>query len=701
MTALEALWQQPVMRVVGAALAGFLWQGSAVALVVGALLAALKRRPARERYAVACLGLLTMAVLPVASCWAALAGAPSTPTAGMMTVAGGVEELILVQGGAAPARWLERLQPWLMSAWLAGVLLLSLRTVLGWRRAQGLAHRGTCEPEPSLTHALARVMERMRMSQPVRLLTSVAIEVPVVVGLWRPLILVPASSLAGLTPSQLEAILAHELAHIRRHDYLVNLLQTLVETVLFYHPAVWWLSARIREEREHCADDLAVESCGDALLYARALAQLEQLRTAFPAPVLAASGGSLLTRIRRLLAVPEGGAPRRPWRLAGGLVAATMVVVLGASRQAQATVENEAPPMPTLPHPMPMLAGAPSGLEPAPLTPARVTSSVAREAVVRTRRQPRVAEDSSPGLPGASMAVAPSGVVAPVMAEVVAAVTAMAGSDVSRASTAPEPLPRSDDMTPPRFLSGEPLKLPRSFFERNATARHVGYEAEVHTRCTITEGGSVQDCEVLQAPAGLHDAVLRALTSRRYAPARHHGQPVSVGQTFVFKLRGLAVTEQAPTDAAMPAAPAPAGPGPSIGQAPPESQEPGAQEEVLDFGEGMTPPRKLSGEPLRFPASAWNDPDAWNSDFKGTVVARCTLTTEGTLTDCELAERVPFLDAEVLRTLATWRFTPVRFQGQPVAVRQTFNLRFNACVPERTQKWHRNFDVCSAGSTGG
>ena len=90
--------------------------------------------------------------------------------------------------------------------------------------------------------------------------------------------LLPASALAGLSPQQLEAILAHELAHIRRHDYLVNLLQTLVETLLFYHPAVWWLSRRIRIERENCCDDLAVSLCGDPVAYAKALADLEELR---------------------------------------------------------------------------------------------------------------------------------------------------------------------------------------------------------------------------------------------------------------------------------------------------------------------------------------------------------------------------------------------------------------------------------------
>ena len=102
----------------------------------------------------------------------------------------------------------------------------------------------------------------------------------------------PVSALAGLTPRQVEAILAHELAHIRRHDYVVNLLQTVVETLLFYHPAVWWLSHRIRVERENCCDDLAVSLCGDPVAYAAALAPATSLgeRVARLAELRAAEG---------------------------------------------------------------------------------------------------------------------------------------------------------------------------------------------------------------------------------------------------------------------------------------------------------------------------------------------------------------------------------------------------------------------------
>ena len=130
-------------------------------------------------------------------------------------------------------------------------------------------------------------------------LESARVTVPTLVGWLRPVVLVPAAALSGLTTYQLQAVLAHELAHIRRHDYLVNLLQSVVETLLFYHPAVWWVSSEVRAEREHCCDDLAVEVCGDRLVYVSALAELTSIeRRAF---ALAATDGSLVSRVRRIL----------------------------------------------------------------------------------------------------------------------------------------------------------------------------------------------------------------------------------------------------------------------------------------------------------------------------------------------------------------------------------------------------------------
>jgi uncharacterized protein (TIGR03435 family) len=152
---------------------------------------------------------------------------------------------------------------------------------------------------------LGRLGARIGLSRPVGLLVSARVEAPMVAGWLRPVVLVPVGALTGLPFEQLEALLLHELAHIRRHDYLVNILQSVAEALLFYHPAVWWVSGHIRTERELCCDDVAVEVSGDPLTYARALAHLESCRPAHLSAVVAANGGSLADRIARLLGQPR------------------------------------------------------------------------------------------------------------------------------------------------------------------------------------------------------------------------------------------------------------------------------------------------------------------------------------------------------------------------------------------------------------
>src|SRR5207248_3598485 len=149
--------------------------------------------------------------------------------------------------------------------------------------------------------ACRRIAYRLGLHAAAHVVESALVDVPTVVGWLRPAIILPVAAIAALSPAQVEAILAHELAHIRRHDYAVNLLQTIAETLLFYHPAVWWLSRRIRAEREHCCDDLAVSLCGDPIAYASALADLESLRSSDHRFAMAATGGSLLHRVRRLI----------------------------------------------------------------------------------------------------------------------------------------------------------------------------------------------------------------------------------------------------------------------------------------------------------------------------------------------------------------------------------------------------------------
>ncbi|MEZ5303594.1 MAG: M56 family metallopeptidase, partial [Verrucomicrobiales bacterium] len=251
---------------------------------------------------------------------------------------------------AEPPTAAERIRPalpWVVGVWALGVALLSARLLSGWLCLRRWRASGKEIADPVWRARFAALGERMRLSRPVRLLASASAAVPMVAGWIKPVVLVPAGLFTGLDAAQLEAILAHELAHIRRHDYLVNLLQNAVETLFFFHPAVWWISGEIRQEREHCCDDEAAALCGGAVGYARALAALEEIRSIDGAPLgaVSAAGGSLLCRVRRLLGVSfREPSATVPWSvgIAAALLAAGLIVgahVVNAAPDGKAAVE--------------------------------------------------------------------------------------------------------------------------------------------------------------------------------------------------------------------------------------------------------------------------------------------------------------------------------------------------------------------------
>lgn len=324
----------------GWALFHFLWQGTLVAAVLAALDMALARRTPAVRYAVACGALATMLALPAATAWsiAARGAGRSAEIPSRSANAASGTALQAVSGSTGVADSLlpdslrsrvETFRPWALSAWLAGVFLLSIRFLGGLRTANRLSRRGARPADAESQEMLKRLAARLAMTRPVRLLQSAVVKVPTAIGAFRPVILLPASVFTGLPARGLEALIAHELAHVRRHDYLVNLIQTAAETLLFYHPAVWWVSSRIRAEREQCCDDLAIGATGDARTYARALFRLEEMRGAAPRLAVAAGGGNLWKRVLRLLSEAPPSAAGSGW--VSGTLALAMVFVIGAA----------------------------------------------------------------------------------------------------------------------------------------------------------------------------------------------------------------------------------------------------------------------------------------------------------------------------------------------------------------------------------
>jgi beta-lactamase regulating signal transducer with metallopeptidase domain len=371
---------KPLLDAAGWALVHSLWQGALVAGLYACFAALVPRRAAGVRYAGGVAALLLLLLLPLLTAglsarasrglfaggsvrpegvWAdsthAFARAPRAGNEPAARAPNGSASSSSVPASAPWHAWAEErltaLLPWLVCAWLSGVLLLASRMVGAWLLVLRLKRSASPVPE-CFKELLARVSGRLRVHRAVRLCRSALVEVPTVIGHLRPVILVPAGALFGLTPAQLEAVLAHELAHVRRYDYAVNLLQTAVETLLFYHPAAWWLSRRVRAEREHACDDAAVEATGgDALTYARALAALEQLRADASPPAalaLAANGGSLMQRIQRLVNTDTHTHTRRPFA-ALALVFALLCGVLCAQRTLTHAEANPAGPAPAPP----------------------------------------------------------------------------------------------------------------------------------------------------------------------------------------------------------------------------------------------------------------------------------------------------------------------------------------------------------------
>lgn len=414
MNGIEMQWATPLMQAVAWALVHFLWQGALAGLAAAALLRSLRGARASTRYAVAAGLLVLLALLPVGTALR-LAGAPeAAPDSSVAPAPLGGEVARSAPPAAswaqpqasamAPlARLLPPALPWIFGAWLLGVLLFGIAHLGGWWQIRRLVRRA----QPlggEMEERLRRLGCRLGVARAVRLLESAAVPVPALIGWLRPVILVPASTLSGLSPWQLDAILAHELAHVRRHDYLVNLLQAAVETLLFYHPAVWWLSNEVRRERESCCDDLAVELCGDRLGYARALAALEGLRLSPPRLALAADGGALMERVRRLVGAPVrrsrrswlvgllalallpaglalGRAqeePGRPGAAGGGTVVVANAVVASGTLLNRATVS----PAAVSPAKVSQATASPATVRPATVSQAIVSEPVASEAVV-------------------------------------------------------------------------------------------------------------------------------------------------------------------------------------------------------------------------------------------------------------------------------------------------------------------------------
>jgi len=325
-------WPAPdVLRNLGLALSHFVWQGAAIAAAAAAAIAF--ARQASARYAIGVAALALMLAAPVVTFLALYHPAPAPPIASDASLAGhipgpGAHQAALVPPAEPAVPVDDSAMNWLVAVWFAGVLLFSLRTAGGFLVVARLRR---LDSHPVRAELLARcrdLQQRLGIARVVRYCESVHLDAPAVLGWFRPVVFLPLSALTGLNETQLRAVIAHELAHIGRFDAFVNVFQVAVETLLFYHPAVWWLNKCIRAERENCCDDVALSVCGNPAEYARALALMEEWRVA-PSFAMAANRGPLASRVARLLGLGEKGSGLRNAGVAFGILCVATAVMAG------------------------------------------------------------------------------------------------------------------------------------------------------------------------------------------------------------------------------------------------------------------------------------------------------------------------------------------------------------------------------------
>ena len=342
-------FSSPVAYSLGWTLLHAIWQGFAIVLPIALVLHLFRNKPSALRYRISVLSLLGQLL---ASAAIFMWYYKPTPVISDYTVTTTIRPAVSIhwQTMAQTLPWHEQLQQFFENhisqfvlAYLIGILVFGLRLIGGLIYLERLS-RAAIQPATTIWSELSdQLRSSLAIRTAIQVKESAQITVPMVMGVIKPVVLIPVSLATNLSMREIEAVLAHELAHVKRYDYGVNLLQSVVEVLYFFHPAIWWLSARVREEREHCCDDLAVQACGgDGRILAQALAHVEELRlTHIQTPTLAMAFASkrqqLLHRVRRIL-----GVPTQSFVSNGSLAGLTLATLLLLSASVYA-VQQQAP----------------------------------------------------------------------------------------------------------------------------------------------------------------------------------------------------------------------------------------------------------------------------------------------------------------------------------------------------------------------
>lgn len=555
MSAVLAGWL-PWIQALGWTLVHFLWQGLVVGLAYAAVRALLPKTHCHARYAVGLGALALLALWPLATFLALrpqglavdVVSGVATDVAALQVTATEGHDLAALIGG---------LLPWLVSLWVVGVLVVGWRALRQWHHLVQLARRwAVASPElETMMHALNRRFGFMRK---VRVLVSTRVDTPMLIGWLKPVVLLPTAVALGFPRQQIELILAHELGHLRRYDHLVNLAQALLETLLFYHPVVHWISREVRNERELCCDALVLRlTRGEPREYAQTLAALEELRQVPASFALAASGGELLERVRRIIGMPAPrlatvGQGQMRWLFAIALLGAGLILALRIGRDDARTFTAPALSIDWLQ--LPSSATLPLATLTLPFERPRLqlAAAPAFEAVSGTASDtrsdaPRLAASMPADRSAAEAATAPASTLIPATP---APATSMVASDSPEATVplarTPEsiPAPAATTAIPSYPAAAAPLAATRPVATRIVQPKFPSFAkratGRIEASFAIAADGSVADIRIAEGDpdSAFARAAERALKQWRFDTASlPAGESARYTQTFVFAPR--------------------------------------------------------------------------------------------------------------------------------------------------------------------
>ena len=673
----------PIISTLSLTLIHFIWQGVAIALLLKLILGQLDGVYSRLRYAASLSAMVLNLAAPIVTFFSLYQPqVVSLPIAPLVTATSSVSQLsgAHLQASLFPdSNWLSIIA----LGWMVGVFFLSLHLIKEVFNAYMLPRTLAKHPPHELNSLFQRLVAELKIWQPVRLLLSLSVDVPMVIGWLKPVILLPANMVTGLNDQQLAMLLSHELAHVKRYDYLVNFLQSLVELLLFYHPCVKWVSKQIRSEREYCCDDIAIAHCGDALAYANTLTNAELLRPHnIPQLAMAASGGDLKKRIFRAVGHQHcSPGSSGQWLaafsavvLVSGLLIANEVTGMTANNETQKVLEELEKPMVIIqaPEPDPQLL---SDKNP-PLNNME-SSSANTESLLDN-----AGEVSDQQIPDHSL----SSHEAEAKAETAVVVKNTQAEDTTAIKTAAIEDPDSTDNTQASALQKAPMtetttenpQPPSSVQEKQPGSLAVTQTANSARKPALQKSDIPQETESQLASIDTSSSETASTVEGSVAA---NNQDVTTPKPQVQPEVKIAAANTVPPDSktsesAVTFIHNPLDENTTVATADVQVAKASPEKAVVKQQPSITKPKLLLSENPYYPAKAIR------LKLKGEVKTQFTVTTTGRVADIQFAPGSHrYLRRAVEEVLKNWRFQPATKDGKPVAV--SLKRYFNFTKPKK------------------